>query len=85
VRFLHKEEHIVAESVIQPGQIYRHFKGGRYEIILLATDTETDAEMVVYRALNTGRYFVRSAAMFRSPKVFEDGRQVERFVLEFTN
>ncbi len=67
---------------VQPGQIYRHFKGGRYEIVLLATDSETDADMVVYRDLATGRNFVRSLEMFLSPKVFEDKREVERFTLE---
>jgi hypothetical protein len=66
----------------QPGQIYRHFKGGRYEVALIATDSETDADMVIYRDLATGRYFVRSVEMFMSPKVYENGQKVERFVLE---
>jgi hypothetical protein len=71
--------------VVEPGQVYRHFKGARYEIVLIATDTETDADMVVYRDLKTGRAFVRSLAMFLSPKVFDDGKEVERFSLEKVN
>jgi hypothetical protein len=72
----------VSTSVVQPGQIYRHFKGARYEVVLIATDSETDADVVVYRDLDTKRAFVRSVEMFLSPKVFDDGRQVERFTLE---
>jgi len=71
----------MAESIVIAGQTYRHFKGGLYRVILLATDSETDEEMVVYIVLKTGRFFVRSLTMFQSPKVFDDGREVERFVL----
>lgn len=31
--------------------IYRHFKGGEYEVIDVAKDSETLAPMVVYKAL----------------------------------
>lgn len=34
---------------IQPGGIWRHFKGKVYNIVAVATDTETMEEMVVYR------------------------------------
>ena len=49
---------------IQPG-IYRHFKGNRYEVLGLATHSETREPMVVYRALY-GEYglWVRPAAMW---------------------
>ena len=49
---------------IEPG-IYRHFKGNRYEVIGLASHSETMEPMVVYRALY-GEYglWVRPAAMW---------------------
>ena len=35
---------------IQPGR-YRHFKGREYEVLYVATHSETMEPMVVYRAL----------------------------------
>ena len=35
---------------IRPG-LYRHFKGGEYELLYLARHSETDETMVVYQAL----------------------------------
>ena len=49
---------------IQPG-IYRHFKGNRYEVIGVASHSETMEPMVVYRALyGEGGLWVRPAAMW---------------------
>lgn len=68
---------------VRAGQIYRHFKHGtRYEIVCLATHTETEEEMAVYRDLNTGRCFTRPLAMFVGLRESEDGRAVTRFELE---
>ena len=49
---------------LKPGK-YRHFKGKEYELIGLATHSETLEPMVVYRALY-GEYglWVRPAAMW---------------------
>ncbi len=47
-----------------PGK-YRHFKGGEYELIGIAKDSETLEPMVVYRALyGDGGLWVRPAAMW---------------------
>ena len=35
---------------VQPGR-YRHFKGNEYEVLGMARHSETEEEMVVYRAL----------------------------------
>jgi hypothetical protein len=49
------------------GDIYRHFKGNLYEIIIIARDSETLEEKVVYKAVNGDDAYVRSLTMFLSP------------------
>ena len=49
---------------LKPG-IYQHFKGNRYELLHVATHSETLEPMVVYRALYGERGgWVRPAAMW---------------------
>lgn len=49
---------------IKPGK-YRHFKGNYYEVIGIASHSETMEPMVVYRALYGDRgLWVRPAAMW---------------------
>jgi len=49
---------------LKPGK-YRHFKGGEYELIGIASHSETLEPMVVYRALyGAGGLWVRPAAMW---------------------
>ena len=64
--------------MIAPG-FYRHFKGGLYEVIGLATHSETLESMVVYRACYGEKgLWVRPAGMF-SEEVIHEGRAVPRF------
>jgi len=64
---------------ITPG-LYRHYKGGRYDVIGLVRHSETLAVLVLYRALYGARgLWVRPRAMF-DETVDVDGRQVPRFV-----
>ncbi len=66
------------EYDIRPG-IYRHFKGNEYEVLFPARHSETEEEMVVYRALyGEGSIWVRPAAMWNET-VERDGKRVERF------
>ena len=62
---------------IKPG-IYRHFKGGVYEVIDIAIHSETLEEMVLYRCQKDGRYWVRPAAMWNET-VEREGKTFQRF------
>ena len=63
---------------LQPGK-YRHFKGGEYAVYGVATHSETEEPMVVYRPLyGEGALWVRPLAMFREA-VQHDGRTMSRF------
>ena len=58
---------------------YRHFKGNEYEVIALATHSETGESMVVYRALyGDGGVWVRPASMWNE-SVERDGKVYKRF------
>jgi hypothetical protein len=57
---------------IKPGK-YRHFKGNLYEVIGIASHSETMEPMVVYRALyGEGGLWVRPAAMWTEQVDRED-------------
>ena len=65
-------------DIIRPGR-YRHFKGNEYEVLFTARHSETEEEMVVYRALyGEGGLWVRPMGMFLE-NVTVDGKTVPRF------
>lgn len=71
---------------IKPG-IYRHYKNGKdYEVVGIATHTETGESLVVYRGLYTDPelglhpLFVRPKKMFLE-KVEVNGIRIPRFQL----
>ena len=67
-------------QTITPG-IYQHFKGNRYQVIDIVRHSETQDEMVLYKALY-GDFvlWVRPLAMFAAPIELE-GEVFERFPL----
>ena len=66
------------QESIRPGR-YRHFKGNEYEVLYLATHSETREPMVVYRALYGERgVWVRPASMWNE-LVTRDGVTYRRF------
>ena len=68
-------------QMLRPGR-YRHFKGKEYELLFVATHSETLEPMVVYRALYGERgIWVRPAAMW-SEIVDRDGYRGPRFIPE---
>ena len=63
---------------IKPGR-YRHFKGNEYEVIGLARHSETQEEMVIYRALyGDFGLWVRPVSMWNET-VERDGKTFRRF------
>lgn len=58
---------------------YRHFKGNEYEVLGMATHSETLEPMVIYRALY-GEYgiWVRPASMWNET-IVRDGVEKKRF------
>lgn len=68
---------------IQPGDTVRHFKGNLYEVLCFARDSETQEDVVVYRAMYGERgVWVRPKAMFLSAvdrDKYPDAVQTYRF------
>lgn len=63
---------------IQPGR-YRHFKGKEYEVLGTAKHSETEEELVVYRALyGDGGLWARPLSMWEET-VEREGETFRRF------
>ncbi len=71
------------DRIIHEGKKYRHFKGGEYQVLHIATHSETREAYVVYRALyGEGGVWVRPYEMFTSEvdhEKYPDVKQVYRF------
>ena len=64
---------------IHSGERYRHFKGNEYEIVAVGRHSETEEELVVYRALYGERaVWIRPLHMF-TDTVERDGKTMPRF------
>lgn len=64
---------------ILPEEIWQHYKGGNYEIVTLAVDTETDERVVVYQSISFGSVHVRPLAIWEEMVVNDAGEEVPRF------
>lgn len=66
------------------GRVYRHYKGDYYIVENIATHSETDEKMVIYRTLyGEGNLFVRPYDMF--VEKINKGNQEYRFQLQEIN
>jgi len=63
----------------EPKGIYRHFKGGIYEVVCVAINSENLEQMVVYRSVTEPeKIWVRPLSMWSEPVKYE-GKTVCRF------
>ena len=67
------------QQIPRPYEIYRHFKGMQYQILSLATHSETSEQMVVYQQLYAPfGVYVRPLAMFMSKVDKEKYPQIQQ-------
>ncbi len=65
---------------IQVNKLYKHFKGGFYQVLNVAKHTETGEMLVIYRQLadETGTIYARPYDMFNSKVDKEKYPEVEQ-------
>lgn len=75
-------------SEVKIGSTYKHYKGNLYKVLLIAHDSDSLEELVVYEGLYKSEEFgdhpiwVRKLPEFTS-KVTVDGVEKERFELQY--
>ncbi len=67
------------EVKFTPG-IYKHYKGGTYQVLFIAHDKEKKHETVVYKELDSEKYYTRSLKNFTAV-IKEDKKKINRFEL----
>lgn len=58
--------------------LYQHHKGGIYELLFIATHSETGEKLVIYKNKNTESIFARPYEMFFET-ILKDGKKIPRF------
>jgi hypothetical protein len=64
----------------EPGQIWSHYKGGRYEIIAMCNHTTTNEVMVIYKSLSFNGFHARPYSEWHD-EVWVDNNCKTRFTL----
>lgn len=70
----------MTEIYPKPGGIYRHYKGGLYQVLHLSTHTETNEILVNYKSLHFGSFYSRPLESWN--KRIEGQSHIKRFTLE---
>lgn len=65
---------------IKIGQIWKHYKGNHYKIIVVGVHSETGEELVAYQRQEDGKVYFRPIELFFS-NVEKEGETVPRFIL----
>jgi len=63
----------------QPGEIWHHYKGGKYEVIAMCNHTTTDEILVIYKSLSFGGFHARPYAEWHDDVKNTNGITVNRF------
>ena len=65
------------------GGVYQHYKGGKYEVLTMATHSETGEALVLYKSLLFGSIYARPLSMWFDVVIKSDSIQPEitRFTL----
>lgn len=67
-------------ETVQPGKIYKHYKGNEYRVIGVGKHTETGEDFVVYQSPEGGQIWIRPVVMFFEVVEWQ-GNKVPRFSL----
>ena len=63
------------------GGIYQHYKGGKYEVLTMATHSETGEALVLYKSLLFGSIYARPLSMWFD--VIEKSEPMKKAVVRF--
>lgn len=69
----------MSNKIPLPGQIYEHYKGGRYEIVSMATHSETDKILVIYKSINFGSVHARPYKIWNDIVSKDEYGPIKRF------
>lgn len=63
------------------GKLYKHYKGGIYEVITIAKHSETDEVLVIYKSIHFGIIYARPLAMWFEKITIDEKYEASRFTL----
>ncbi len=69
---------------LKVGQIWRHYKGKHYKLLVFCKHSETGEELVVYQRQEDGNTYARPISLFFTTEEWE-GQTVPRFTFVSDN